>query len=797
MRAPAVFVTAFLLVASLLAGCAGAGLTGGTLSPTLKLDEIGGGTLAVQNGIPVPTFDWQPRERIDLGGVWRVQREELDTDLSLTDRATALAEISARADGRQEPGYDDARWQTLAVPGTLNMPPAGETGGWYRRSFNVPPSWADRAITLKFDAVNYIADVWLNGRYLGYHEGGYTPFAFDVTAALRPGERNVLAVRVDNPAWGTRTDIVPWGLGDWWNYGGITQPVWLEAASALQVARADVVPHLDGADVSVVVWNERDVAARPTPPPSPTPSPTPTPTPTPTPGGTPLVSAPGAPEPTGASPTASATTVGPAPGGVTGNGSTAPGPTPTPRPSGAILRVDVLPAQVTPDNVTSPDARRLVPGFPLPLASATVGVNPPGPGGSVIAHTAFLFGGAYHWSPSFPALYVLHVTLTAPDGSQDELWTTFGLRRITVDPTAARLLLNGGAVMFHGVGLHDEAILAGSTPGTYTGTPATDADGLLAVLDRARQVGASLLRTGHTPANPLMLMLADRLGFGVWEEIPLYHFTPATFTATMGRGIPQQMLTEMDLRDMNHPSVLFHGLSNESIGGTERTRALTALAGLDREVDGTRLVGQAAYGSQPDDPTQAPLDVAGFTFYYGVFYETDAAAGTATAVEEAHRANPGKPILALEFGRWANGTDGATRQLGVFQATYPQLDARRDTLKQGFVGAAVWWTLEDFLTMRPGISIEQFGLFTPTGSPRPVASAVTAAYGTPGGGGAQQRIESSLQRAQEIGTGGQDLAHDWQLLAYGAYALGVAFLLLGATVLLLARLGGRSTGMGR
>src|SRR5207302_9013997 len=74
-----------------------------------------------------------------------------------------------------------------------------------------------------------------------------------VTSAIVPGDVNLLAVRVDNPPWGTRQDIVPWGLTDWWNYGGLTQPVWMEATPSVYAARADVVPHLDGADVAVTL----------------------------------------------------------------------------------------------------------------------------------------------------------------------------------------------------------------------------------------------------------------------------------------------------------------------------------------------------------------------------------------------------------------------------------------------------------------------------------------------------------------------------------------------------------------
>ena len=58
-----------------------------------------------------------------------------------------------------------------------------------------PPEWQNQTVNLKFGAVNYVADVWLNGHYLGYHEGGSTPFAFDATDVIVPGDVN--AVRRD------------------------------------------------------------------------------------------------------------------------------------------------------------------------------------------------------------------------------------------------------------------------------------------------------------------------------------------------------------------------------------------------------------------------------------------------------------------------------------------------------------------------------------------------------------------------------------------------------------------------
>src|SRR5438309_2026397 len=224
------------------------------LAPTLTFQDGPGGPVAFQSGQPVPTFDRQPRLRQELDGAWRFQPTVLDTGLSLTNRGSAMKALTAELADRAGVFYDSSTWHTIPVPGSFN-PPADRstTGGFYRIDFFAPPEWRQTYSLLKFGAVRYIADVWLNGHYLGYHEGGDTPFALDATSALVPGAYNNVVVRVDNPMWGTRDDIVPWGLADWWNYGGIVGDVWLEAIPATSAVRADVIPHLDGADVSIVV----------------------------------------------------------------------------------------------------------------------------------------------------------------------------------------------------------------------------------------------------------------------------------------------------------------------------------------------------------------------------------------------------------------------------------------------------------------------------------------------------------------------------------------------------------------
>jgi beta-glucuronidase len=91
---------------------------------------------------------------------------------------------------------------------------------WYKKSFDYN-SEKNKRIFLHFGAVNYLADVYLNGNLLGKHEGGFTPFQFEITNSVHNGG-NIIVVRVNNQRL---KDGIP-GLGyDWFNYGGITRDV--------------------------------------------------------------------------------------------------------------------------------------------------------------------------------------------------------------------------------------------------------------------------------------------------------------------------------------------------------------------------------------------------------------------------------------------------------------------------------------------------------------------------------------------------------------------------------------------
>jgi hypothetical protein len=133
---------------------------------------------------------------------------------------------------------------------------------WYRTTFERPDLSGGRRALLRFGACDYFAEVFLNGKPVGAHEGGYTPFVFDVTEALRAGA-NELAVRVTDPPMDEREGAarfpemlyneIPHGKQDWYvQTGGLWQPVWLEVRPRLYIKRVQVTTRGNGS-VSVRV----------------------------------------------------------------------------------------------------------------------------------------------------------------------------------------------------------------------------------------------------------------------------------------------------------------------------------------------------------------------------------------------------------------------------------------------------------------------------------------------------------------------------------------------------------------
>ena len=119
---------------------------------------------------------------------------------------------------------------------------------WYNRNFNIPSKWSGKRIMLNFGAVDWKADVWVNGVNVGSHEGGYTPFSFDITDALKKGENN-LSVRVFDP---TDNGTQPRGTQVnkpnfiWYTpVTGIWQTVWLEPVANSHIENLKITPDVE------------------------------------------------------------------------------------------------------------------------------------------------------------------------------------------------------------------------------------------------------------------------------------------------------------------------------------------------------------------------------------------------------------------------------------------------------------------------------------------------------------------------------------------------------------------------
>jgi hypothetical protein len=133
---------------------------------------------------------------------------------------------------------------------------------WYRKAFRIPGDWRGQQVLLHFGAVDQIATVWVNGRQVARHEGGYTEFSADVTEALRWSEAEEVTVRVQD-----RNEAAPFPVGKQRNRpgglfytgaSGIWQTVWMEPVATAHLDRLDITPDLGSLTVTPRVSGASD-----------------------------------------------------------------------------------------------------------------------------------------------------------------------------------------------------------------------------------------------------------------------------------------------------------------------------------------------------------------------------------------------------------------------------------------------------------------------------------------------------------------------------------------------------------
>jgi beta-galactosidase len=200
--------------------------------------------------------DW----RFHLGEVKNGQSAELDD--------TSWRQVNVPHDWSIEGDGATARWEGPFDPKS----PAGEGGGyldggigWYRKTFATPAEAKGRRVSIEFDGAYMDSDVWLNGKHIGRHPYGYTSFSYDLTAAMKPQGKNVLAVRLDvtQPCsrWYSGAGIFrhvrlqlldPVHVAHWGTY--ITTPTVLPDAAEVKIATR--VENQGVAEAEVQLWTE-------------------------------------------------------------------------------------------------------------------------------------------------------------------------------------------------------------------------------------------------------------------------------------------------------------------------------------------------------------------------------------------------------------------------------------------------------------------------------------------------------------------------------------------------------------
>ena len=175
----------------------------------------------------------QNRKQVSLNGTWHYIIDPYETgfyDYRYKEKGEKDAEAywnnpepNGKTD-RKEHGYNND--YSIQVPGDWNSQDDVfkyyEGTVWYQREFDKPKLDENERIFLYFGAVNYEAHVYLNGKKLGMHKGGFTPFNFEISPGMLKDKSNFLVVKVDNKRY---ADEVPTLNTDWWNYGGITRDV--------------------------------------------------------------------------------------------------------------------------------------------------------------------------------------------------------------------------------------------------------------------------------------------------------------------------------------------------------------------------------------------------------------------------------------------------------------------------------------------------------------------------------------------------------------------------------------------
>jgi len=372
--------------------------------------------------------------------------------------------------------YDDAKWRILDLPHDWSIEadfslknPATPGGGalpggigWYRKDFVVDKSDEGKNVYIDFDGIYWNSKVWINGHLLGERPNGYISFRYDLTPYIKVGERNVIAVRVDNSKQPNSR---------WYSGSGIYRNVRLVTTNAL---------HVD-------LWGTY----------------------------------------------------------VT---------TPTVTKDNAEIKIET--------NIkNSSDLSQIFELYSILIdkdGKEIAGINNSesvGVGENISMNQSLKVSNPILWSIDNPYLYKIVIRIEQNGKVVDEYETPLGIRYFSFDPNKG-FFLNGESVKIKGVCNHHDLGFLGAAVNTRA---------IERQLEILKEMGCNGIRTSHNPPAPELLDLCDKMGFIVMDEaFDMWRKKKSPYDYS--QYFPEwheRDLTDLILRDRNHPSIFMWSIGNE------------------------------------------------------------------------------------------------------------------------------------------------------------------------------------------------------------------------------------------
>lgn len=360
-------------------------------------------------------------------------------------------------------GRNSGKWTTIPVPSNWELQGFGtyhygnekedslETG-LYKHRFTVPASWQSKQIFIVFDGAMTDTEVWINGQLAGpVHQGGFYRFRYDITPLLKIGQGNTLEVRVSKLSANQSVNEAERGA-DFWVFGGIFRPVFLEAYPRQHIVRTAIDARADG-----------------------------------------------------------------------------------------TFAMDVFTAGIT---STASVLAQLIDKASKPVGPPMTAVVHPGD--SLVRVRGVVKKPAL-WSPEFPNLYHVRVSLKTGSATRHTVTERFGFRTVELRERDG-IYVNNQRVVFRGV-----------NRGTFWPTTGRTSNRQLSLLDAnlIKDMNMNAVRMSHYPPDVHFLEVCDSLGLLVIDELTGWQYPP--YDTPVGRKLVKELIT----RDVNHPSIVLWANGNE------------------------------------------------------------------------------------------------------------------------------------------------------------------------------------------------------------------------------------------